>query len=112
MCGCRASCAAWGGRGGGGGAVRGVRSRRGGGGGSWGGWGGGGAGRCAVRVVRSGRVRCGGYLRKSGMSRSSSAGSGLRVGRVVGVVFDAVVLLGPLVGQVCWVDGAVGEAGV
>ena len=49
------------------------------------------------------------------MSRSSS-GSGLRGGRV-GVGWDELVLelgdvLGPLVGQECWVVGAVGEAGV
>ena len=51
------------------------------------------------------------------MSRSSS-GSGLRTGRagLDGVelpeLLDAVELLGPFVGQECWVDGAVGEAGV
>ena len=58
------------------------------------------------------------------MSRSSS-GSGLRAGRV-GVGWDeplpevdpapdpgvAPEVLGPWVGQACWVPGAVGEAGV
>ena len=53
------------------------------------------------------------------MSRSSS-GSGLRGGRVGVEPVDGVEpelappfeLLGPLVGQECWVVGAVGEAGV
>jgi hypothetical protein len=71
-------------RGGRGGVERGAPTGR--GGGRWGGW---------------------DYLRKSGMSRSSSGSCFLgRLGWVV-----ELELLGPLVGQECWVDGDAGVCG-
>ena len=50
------------------------------------------------------------YFKKSGISRSSSSFSGLRGWRCGGGWWVAGELLGPVVGQECWVGG--GEAGV